>query len=238
MKQASVCSLAEELAINNNDSKAIVSLIEDDAVVRERLSQIIKNSDGLSLGFTCDTLAQGMINIQDFPSDVLLLDLGLPDGSGVDLIKFIEDRGIRTGVIVITVFGDEKHILDAISAGAVGYLLKDEEHQEIEVSIAQMLKGGSPISPSIARHLLKRFQYAAPLSESRSSESEGRKMRLTTREFEVLQKISKGFTSKEISEIENISYHTVTTHVRNIYKKLSVNSRTEALFEAYSMGLL
>lgn len=215
-----------------------MSLIEDDAIVRGRLSEIINNSDNLSLGFTCDTLKQGMINIQDSFSDVLLLDLGLPDGNGIELIKLIEDRGIRTGVIVITVFGDEKHILDAISAGAVGYLLKDEEHQEIEVSIAQMLKGGSPISPSIARHLLKRFQYATPKSKLRSSEKGMRKMRLTTRESEVLQKISKGFTSKEISEMENLSYHTVTTHVRNIYKKLSVNSRAEALFEAYSMGLL
>lgn len=229
---------AEELPINSNDTTAIVSLIEDDATVRVRLSEIINNSADLSLGFCCDTLEQGMANIQDSLSDVLLLDLGLPDGNGIELIKFIEDRGIRTGVIVITVFGDEKHILDAISAGAVGYLLKDEEHQEIEVSIAQMLKGGSPISPSIARHLLKRFQADKPDAKKKVRYKSRGRMNLTSRELEVLQKISKGFTSKEISEMENISYHTVTTHIRNIYKKLSVNSRTEALFEAYNMGLL
>lgn len=223
-------------AVQHNN--AIVSIIEDDPVVRERLSGIIASSRQFSLGFCCSTLEQGLKNVEEISSEVLLLDLGLPDGNGVELIKFIEDRKIPTGVIVITAFGDEKHILNAISAGAVGYLLKDEEHQEIETSIHQMLKGGSPISPSIARHLLKRFQADKSDAKKKIRHKSRGRMNLTTRELDVLQKISKGFTSKEISEMESLSYHTVTTHVRNIYKKLSVNSRAEALFEAYSMGLL
>ena len=137
-------------------------------------------------------------------------------------------------MIVISVFGDESHILSAISAGAMGYLLKDEEHQKIEISIMQMLKGGSPISPSIARHLLKYHQQEI-VKKTTSNIS---KIKLTNREIDILIKISKGFTCKEISEIENISYHTVATHVRNIYKKLSVKSRAEALYEAYTMGIL
>jgi len=163
-----------------------------------------------------------------------LLDLGLPDGSGIEIIDFIRDQGLSTDVIVISMFGDEKHILNAISAGAMGYLLKDEEHQKIETSITQMLNGGSPISPSIARHLLK---YHQQQMEKNIASSVG-KIKLTNREIDILKKISKGFTCKEISAMENISYHTVATHVRNIYKKLSVNSRAEALYEAYSMGLL
>lgn len=207
-------------------------------MVRERISEIIRCSDELALGFICGTLKEGIASIKVSPPEVLLLDLGLPDGNGIELIKYIEGHGVRTGVIVMTAFGDERSILDAISAGAVGYLLKDEEHQAIETSIAQMLKGGSPISPSIARHLLKRFQGEQSLPKKKLFRQQTGKMQLTTREFEVLQKISKGFTSKEISEMESLSYHTVTTHIRNIYKKLSVNSRAEALFEAYSMGLL
>lgn len=119
----------------------------------------------------------------------------------------------------------------------MGYLLKDEEYQKIETSITQMLNGGSPISPSIARHLLNRFQGKSSLNK-RSTDADIKKMKLTNRETEILQKISKGFTCREISEMESLSYHTIATHIRNIYKKLSVNSRAEALFEAYNMGLL
>ncbi|RTZ65681.1 MAG: DNA-binding response regulator [Aquificaceae bacterium] len=200
----------------------------------QRFSHILEKSDEFSLGFTCSTLSEGLENLINHPSNILLLDLGLPDGSGIELIKFIRDQGLSTNVIVISVFGDEKHILSAISAGAMGYLLKDEEHQKIETSIMQMLKGGSPISPSIARHLLKYHQE----ERVKNTTPDVIKIKLTNREIDILKKISKGYSCKEISEMENISYHTVATHVRNIYKKLSVNSRAEALYEAYTMGIL
>ena len=224
--------------IKNNHSKARVSLIEDCPIVLKRFVDILQRSKVFSLGFSCSTVKLGLDNLLSTPSDVLLLDLGLPDGDGVELIEFIEKQGLSTKVIVITVFNDEKHILDAISAGAMGYLLKDEEYQEIEVSITQMLNGGSPISPSIARHLLKRFQSSVLSCPDDIIEHNKNKVKLTRREIEILQQISKGFTCKEISAIENLSYHTIATHVRNIYKKLSVNSRAEAVFEAYNMGLL
>jgi len=200
----------------------------------QRFSSILEKSKEFSLGFTCSTLSAGLENLINHPSNVLLLDLGLPDGSGIELINFIREQGLSTSVIVISVFGDEKHILSAISAGAMGYLLKDEEHQKIEISITQMLNGGSPISPSIARHLLKYHQQQM----EKNIASATIKIKLTNREVDILKKISKGFTCKEIADIESISYHTVATHVRNIYKKLSVNSRAEALHEAYNMGIL
>lgn len=169
--------------------------------------------------------------------DVLLLDLGLPDGDGINIIRYIKEKNLATGVIVLSAFGDEKHVVEAISAGAVGYLLKDENHQAIEASILQMLEGGSPISPKIARDLLCYFQDSMPKPVSKSDHaSEG--IKLTKREIEVLRKIAKGFTCKEISEMEYLSYHTVATHVRNIYKKLSVSSRAGAVFEAYSLRLI
>jgi DNA-binding NarL/FixJ family response regulator len=224
--------------MKNNHSKATVSLIEDSPIVLKRFVNILQKSNLFSLGFSCSTIKSGFKNLLSTPSDVLLLDLGLPDGNGVEVIEFIEKQALSTKIIVITVFNDEKHILDAISAGAMGYLLKDEEFQEIETSITQMLKGGSPISPSIARHLLKQFQCSSLLSRDKDIKQNKITVKLTRREVEILQKISKGFTCKEIAEIKNLSYHTVATHVRNIYKKLSVNSRAEAVVEAYNMGLL
>ncbi len=222
----------------NIDLKATVSLIEDDPIVLNRFVDVLQKSKLFSLGFSCSSIQEGKNKLLDIPSNVLLLDLGLPDGSGIEIIDFIEKQGLSTKVIVITVFNDEKHILDAISAGAMGYLLKDEEFQEIETSITQMLNGGSPISPSIARHLLMRFQTHESVEDEKLAEQNKNKAKLTRREMDILQKISKGFTCKEIAEMENLSYHTIATHVRNIYKKLSVNSRAEALFEAYNMGIL
>ena len=230
--------MVKESLIVNSINTATVSIVEDDPIVKDRLAKIISASSELSLGFIGENLEQGTRGIQSIQSDVLLLDLGLPDGNGVELIKFIEERNIATGVIVITAFGGEKHVLKAISAGAVGYLLKDEEHQEIEASIQQMLNGGSPVSPSIARYLLRHFRDENAESTRKVLDKNTRKMTLTNKEYEILQQVAKGFTSKEISAMQNLSYHTVTTHIRNIYKKLSVNSRAEALFEAYNTGLL
>ncbi len=222
--------------MSNTNSQATVSLIEDDPIVLNRFVDILQKSNLFSLGFSCGSVKSGLENLINTPSNVLLLDLGLPDGDGIEIIDFIRQQGLSIKIIVITVFNDEKHILNAISAGAMGYLLKDEEYQKIETSITQMLNGGSPISPSIARHLLKRFQSQTfPDSNNKLRQD---KAILTRREKEILQKISKGFTCKEIATIEKLSYHTIATHVRNIYKKLSVNSRAEAVFEAYNMGLL
>lgn len=216
---------------------ASVAIIEDDLVMSEYLKESLDSSSMLSFCFSSETLQDGIEQLQQTTPTVLLLDLGLPDGSGIDIIRHIKANNLDTGVIVLTAFGDEKHVVEAISSGAVGYLLKDETHQSIETSILQMLKGGSPISPKIARDLLRYFctNTAAPkIQPEPSSET----IKLTKREVEILRKISKGFTCKEISEMECLSYHTITTHVRNIYKKLSVSSRAGAIFEAYNLRLI
>ncbi|MGB1110908.1 MAG: LuxR C-terminal-related transcriptional regulator, partial [Gammaproteobacteria bacterium] len=145
------------------------------------------------------------------------------------IIRAIAKEGLDTEAMVITVFGDEKHVVDALAAGAGGYLLKDDSFTEIGAAIEQLLAGGAPISPAIARHLLKRFQ---PKPEPALPE------RLTNREQEILKSIAKGYTAKEIAELEGVTYYTVTTHVKNIYRKLAVNSRTEAIFEAIQLGLI
>lgn len=199
------------------------------------LKDAISTSLKLSFCFSSDTVKDSIAQLQQTIPAVLLLDLGLPDGCGTEVIHYIQEKKLSTKVIVLTAFGDEKHVVNAISAGAVGYLLKSEPHQSIEASILEMLDGGAPITPKIARDILRYFKAAAPTQVESSAKDV---TLLTKRETEVLRKIAKGFTCKEISEMESVSYHTVATHVRNIYKKLSVSSRAGAVFEAYNLRLI
>ena len=202
-------------------------VVEDDPIILERLSNIVRNNDRLLLHTNASTVATAKTALSNNPPDVLLVDLDLPDGNGLELIQLVHDKGYETAIMVISVFGDEWHILKAIAAGASGYLLKDDESIQIETAIIDLAGGGAPISPSIARHLMKHFRPEEQLLE-----------KLTKREQQVLQKVAKGYTTQEIAEMEGLSYHTVATHVKNIYRKLSVNSRAEAVFEALKMNLI
>lgn len=166
--------------------------------------------------------------------DVLLVDLGLPDGDGTDLIHEVYRRGYSTDAMVITVFCDEKHVVRAIEAGATGYILKDGSNSYIASSIIQLKQGGSSISAPIARYLLNRFHNEEPEIENKDVDLP----HLTEREKEVLAKLSYGFNFTEIAEILDVSPHTVTSHVKHIYRKLAVRSRSEAVFEAVQLGLI
>jgi DNA-binding NarL/FixJ family response regulator len=135
--------------------------------------------------------------------------------------------------MVITVFGDESHVVTAIEAGATGYLLKDSPSERIGQAVLELVGGGSPISPAIARHLLKRFRPANP-GTTAAVALPG----LTDREHEVLALLVKGFTYAEIGDLLSISAHTVTSHVKNLYRKLEVRSRAEAVYEALTLGLV
>jgi DNA-binding NarL/FixJ family response regulator len=165
---------------------------------------------------------------------VLLTDLGLPDGDGMELIRLARAESAETLPLVITVFGDEQHVVTAIEAGAMGYLLKDGTADYIGTSIIEMIGGGSPISPPIARYLLRHFRHDVP---SPAPDADGRP-RLSDREAQVLSLIVKGFTYAEIAKLLEVSTHTVTTHVRNIYRKLEVHTRGEAVYEALQLGLV
>lgn len=204
-----------------------VMVVEDDALIRKRLSGVVNDNNQLTLLASCSTVAEAKAALKQAAPEVLLVDLDLPDGNGLELIQLVHKDGHDTAIMVISVFGDESHILKAIAAGASGYLLKDDESIQIETAITDLAAGGAPISPSIARHLMKHFRPEEQLLE-----------KLTKREQQVLQKVAKGYTSQEIAEMEGLSYHTVATHVKNIYRKLSVNSRAEAVFEALKMNLI
>ncbi len=212
-----------------------VLLIEDDPHTRALLASVVNAHPLLNIMAAVGTKQQGVDELEKNQPDVLLVDLGLPDGDGTDLIHEIYRRGYSTDAMVITVFGDEKHVIRAIEAGATGYILKDGSNSYIAESIIQLKEGGSPISAPIARYLLSRFHTLAP------PPVENKKVdlpRLTGREKEVLEKLSRGFNFAEIAEILTISPHTVTSHVKHIYRKLAVRSRSEAVFEAVQLGLV
>lgn len=211
-----------------------VMLVEDDSHTRALLAAIVNAHEQLEIIAAVGTRQEGMEELDKCQPDVLLIDLGLPDGDGTDLIREIYRRGYSTDIMVITVFGDEKHVIQAIEAGATGYILKDGSNDYIAQSIIQLKQGGSPISAPIARYLLNRFHMPAPEVKTKNLDLPY----LTEREKEVLSQLSRGFNFTEIAGILTISSHTVTSHVKHIYRKLAVRSRSEAVYEAVQLGLI
>ncbi len=208
-----------------------VLIVEDDLPTRKRLEAAVAQVGALRLSCSTGSARQALAALDGAP-DVMLVDLGLPDGDGVDLIREARQVAPRTRSMVITVFADEQHIMGAIRAGAQGYLLKDGSAEYIGRSIEDLLDGGSPISPPIARYLLKSFQQSPPLAARSEAPA------LTSRELEILALVAKGFSVAEVGEMLGISGRTVTTHVQHIYRKLEVSSRAEAIYEAVNLGLI
>ncbi len=180
---------------------------------------------------TAATLREGLESLHRSQPDALLVDLGLPDGNGLDLIREARALSKDILILVITVFGDESSVVSAIEAGAQGYLLKAEAPADLRESVRQILCGGAPISPGIASHLLRRFQ------ETNHSESKS-KLRFTRRELDVLGLMVKGLPYGEAAKVLGVTRNTVAGYVKSIYSKLQVNSRGEAVYEALSQGIV
>ena len=211
--------------------KVNVFVIEDDALTRESLRARIEAHSRLRVGATAGTVAEGIAALSVRP-DVLLTDLGLPDGTGVDVIREALRRHPGLPIMVITVFGNEKRVVGAIQAGATGYLLKDDATHEIGLAIELLLAGGSPISSAIARHLIRLFQGPQNATPAPARET------LSARELEVLGLATKGFSYAEIAQLLGLSTNTIASYTKHIYVKLAVGSRTEAIYEASRLGLL
>jgi len=218
------------MAKENTDKYSLI-IVEDDVDIRQRLVAMIKKHGAFNLLAEVGTLAEGLAALKAYKPDILLADIGLPDGSGIDLIKAITRLHLDCEAMVISGFQDEYIVFDALEAGAKAYILKHDESSKITDAILMMMEGGAPISPVIARLMLQRFQHT-PAPDKVVPEA------LTERQIKILKLVSQGFSSKEISEKLDIKYYTVTTHIKNIYTKLQVNSRTEALHEAVKLGLL
>lgn len=214
-----------------------VVLVEDDVDFQQTLRHMIDAAPDMQLLTVASTRAQGLQVLDVLEIDVLLVDLGLPDGSGIDVIRAAHLKQPDCGVMVCTVFGDEMHVMQSLEAGATGYLLKDSAAHSMVDEIRSLHLGGSPISPLIARQVLKRFRQQQPVVPVPLPPEAARPL-LSAREHEVLELITKGFTADEIAELISVSRHTVLTFVRRIYRKLQVNSKAEAIYEARQQGLL
>jgi DNA-binding NarL/FixJ family response regulator len=213
-----------------------VALVEDDVHFQNAITAAIKASPDIRLVSLSITRAAGLRALTQPPADVLLVDLGLPDGSGIDVIRAAHNMWPACAVMVCTTFGDEAHVMQSIEAGASGYLLKDGEPGDMLAEIRNLHAGGSPISPLIARQILTRFRAAPSLAVATAPDREH--AMLSAREKEVLELITKGFTADEIAKLMQVSQHTVQTYVRRIYSKLKVTSKAEAIYEARSQGIL
>jgi DNA-binding NarL/FixJ family response regulator len=224
-----------------------VLLVEDDLKFREAFAARIREAGDLKLLGAVTHVAAGVEVLQREAPDVLLVDLDLPDRRGTELIRYAAQHMPDTDVMVVTVFGDEKNVLESIEAGATGYLLKDTDPAHFIEQIRLLHAGGSPISPTIARQLLSRFrQPSQPTRDARgeapavgdAGDEPAADVALSAREHSVLSLVTKGFTFPEIAGLLGVSQHTVMTYVKRIYRKLHVTSKTQAVYEARKMGLL
>jgi DNA-binding NarL/FixJ family response regulator len=218
-----------------------VLIVEDEPEFLQRFSEAVLADAGLRLIGGVSTGRAGLAMLDAQPPDVMLVDLGLPDISGIELIRHAARHHPGCDVLVVTMFADDVHVMGSIEAGATGYLLKDAQAPRIASAIHELRAGGAPISPSIARRVLSRFRIApsaaaplpAPVTTPPAEASP-----LSTRETEILRLVAKGFSFEAVGGLLEISSHTVVTHVKNIYRKLAVHSRGEAVYEAGQMGLL
>ncbi|OGB27054.1 MAG: DNA-binding response regulator [Burkholderiales bacterium RIFCSPLOWO2_02_FULL_57_36] len=216
-----------------------VVIVEDDLGFRNALSRVVQAAPDMRLTGVAGTRAEGLVLLQAPPADVLLVDLGLPDGSGIDVIRATVLQWPSCSIMVCTNFGDETHVMRSIEAGAAGYLLKDSSPAKMIDEIRSLASGGSPISPIIARQVLARFRQNSSSSSAAAQEpAEASTSMLSAREKEVLDFITKGFTMHEIAELMQLSHFTVRSFVRRIYGKLKVTSKAEAIYEARTRGLL
>jgi DNA-binding NarL/FixJ family response regulator len=229
---------------NPNDNTVVLSvlIVEDDARFREAFAAAVANAPDMRLAGTASDFRQGQASLALQP-DVMLVDLQLPDGNGMDLIREAAERLPHCDVMVVTIFGDEQHVLRSIEAGATGYLLKDLPPAQLIEQIRVLHAGGSPISPIIARQLLNRFAASpaaassVPAPAARQSASADNPS-LSEQESNVLSLTAKGYSYDEIAQLLNVSRHTVQTYVKRIYRKLQVNSKIEALSEARRLHLI
>lgn len=233
-----------------NTQQLTVLVVEDEPEFQRRFVEIIRNEAGLRLNGVASTVGIAREMLDRNPPNVMLVDLGMPDASGIEIIRYAASKYPGTDIMVITVFDDEMHVVDAIEAGATGYLLKDTPVEEFVSAIKTLHEGGSPVSPVVARHVLERFRFSAarakvPVNINAGAAPNAALMPetkeenpLSARETQILPFLAKGFSFNEIGELLEISPYTVATHIKKIYKKLAVNSRGQAVYEAQQMGIL
>jgi DNA-binding NarL/FixJ family response regulator len=231
-------------------------IVEDDPAMQERLRHVLST---LGCGEDRIAVTNSVAGAQHLLGEraygVMLVDIGLPDGSGVELIGWMQTHHPRVPAVVISAWRTEEIIFAALRAGAIGYLLKERDDLELSIALRSIEQGGAPIDPTIARRILawlattqtqaaapQPAEETAPGAEAATDEADVRQTALpnalTRRENRILELVSQGLSNREMAESLSISRLTVECHTKNIYRKLAVNSRTEAVFQARRHGLL
>lgn len=208
-----------------------IGVLEDDPDMRAYIDYVVRQDNNLALLFAEESVSAAKAHIDaGLVPDLCLVDLQLPDGSGVEFIQHATSNS-DCKFLVLTVLGDRTSVITALEAGANGYLLKDSGERMITKSIQQTMSGANPISPEAATHLLSLLggENSKPISTDHG---------LTPKEKEVLTYFAKGLSYKETAGVMKVSNHTVNDHVKSIYSKLSVHSKSEAIFEALQIGLI
>ena len=209
-----------------------ILLLEDIPEIRAWLKALVKQVFANAQITECSRVqdALALVNSQRF--NLALLDLGLPDGSGVDVIAALREKQPEVQSVIVTIHDDDEHLFPALQAGAYGYILKEQSRELITEQLQRISQGEPPLSPSIARKVIKYFASMAKPQANAMPE-----VSLTDRESEVLLRVAKGFTLPEIGVQLGLSRHTIADYVKQIYRKLNVSSRAEAALEAQRLGL-
>lgn len=203
--------------------KTTVLVYDDNVNLRESLEKLVQFSDDLLLVGSYGNVQNAASEVKELQPDVILMDIDMPGLNGIEAVKQIRQFNQKTHIIMLTVFDDNAHVLDAIYSGASGYLLKKHISDRLQEAIKEVLQGGAPMSPGIARMVIESMQQKT---------ADENKYNLTQREKEILSNLSKGNSYKMIAAYLVISIDTVRTHIKRIYEKLQVHSQTEAISKA------
>ena len=197
-----------------------VAIVEDDSEIRESLAELVSASVIFTLTDVCIDAADALKKLPANPPDVVLMDINMPGMNGIECVRRLKPQMRDTQFMMLTVYEDPDHIFKALTSGASGYMLKRTPHAELLAALKDVHAGGSPMSSNIARKILQLFQ--------RFNTSPTETENLSPRECEVLELRARGYLNKEIAEALHISVPTVNTHIRHIYEKLHVRSRSQA----------
>jgi DNA-binding NarL/FixJ family response regulator len=227
--------------MNELSSVVRVMIVEDEQATRRHFAAAISGDSRTKLVAEASTAREAIARLPAASPDVLLVDLGLPDIHGTEVIRFATRTLPECDIMVITVFGDERNVLSSIEAGATGYVLKDSDNADLLNQILELRAGGAPMSPGIARLLLSRMRTSHvpdARQTKRSDRGDTAPEPLTSRETDVLHLLSRGYTYAEVADRLAISVHTVTSHIKNSYRKLAVHSAAAAVTRATELHLL
>ena len=229
--------------MNNELSLPVpVIIVEDEPLIQKRLTDILINI-GYSISdlYFAQNLAQANEQLQLYSASFALVDLGLPDGNGIEFIETLKNYDPTITILVISAWSTEDSILNALSAGATGYVLKERDDLEVSLSIRSVLRGGAPIDPFIAQKILKQLQFNEKKSVNKSlsdSKLTNNNDVLSKRELGILELVSQGLSNKEIADQLTLSRYTVESHIKHIYRKLAVCNRAKAIDTARNLGIL